>query len=302
MSKFQSKFAKQSVEMGEAFQLTGAHDRQEQIERTLERLKQERIKQAELECEQILDSARNEAHQVIELARQKAESIIQEGETQVEAVLKQGYTEGENAGFIKGHAAGLQQAEEETFQLLESAQLIMNSSYTAQEKILNEFKPQAIELIKHVTQKVLQRELNEPAEGSETLINIIDTAIENLHLSGQIKILVSVETLKTLTQYNEKTQEAVEKLSRYHLEADPLLDSHEIFVLSEEGNFVLSPEQQAQVLLKPIEKKLELPELNAEEINQTLENLPEHRQIEAKTDSHSKELEDKDDKPPSTGV
>ncbi len=290
-----SKFNKQSIEVGEAFQLTGAHDRQQQIERTLERLKLERIKQAEIECQQMFDNARQEAHEIMQLARQKAETIIKEGETQVETVLKKGYTEGETAGFEKGHKVGLHQAEQETLHLLESAQLLLNGAYTAQEKILIGFKTQAMGLTTYITQKVLQRELS---ESPETLLTLFDAAIENLNLTGRIKVLVSIDTFKTLTEYNTTTQQALEKLSRYHLEADPLLDTHEIFVLADEGNFVLSPENQGQSLLKSVEKHLELPEVTAEEINNEFENLPEATLIEPSSSETSDSSKASENEPP----
>ncbi len=273
-----SKFSKQSIEVGSAFQLSGAHDRQQHIEQTLERLKKVRIKEAEVECQRLLDNARQEAQDIIQLAHQKAATIVQEGESQVEIVLKQAYEEGENAGFTKGKETGLQQAEVETFHLLTSAQLLLNGAYDAQQKILKGFKIDALELITHVTQKVLQQEL---AQQPEALLHIIDTAVENLHLSGKIKVLISTETLNILNEYSTETQEALGRLNRFQLEADPLLDGYEIFILAEEGNFVLSPENQAKTLIQPLAKHLELPEISVDEVNQPLENLPEPRQIEA---------------------
>ncbi len=262
-----------NVKIGEALEISGAHDRNEHIERTLDRLKKDRLKQADRECQQLLARAGEEAAELVGMAKQKAEAIIQEAENKHEAVLNQGYQDGEAAGYKKGYEDGRQQAQEETVLLLESARTLLEGAYEAQHRVLKNFRHNAADLVAYITQKVLHRELH---ESPESILAMIEAAADALNLTGRIKVVVSVDTLRFLKEYSRETASALESLNRFDLEADPMLDLHEIYVLSEEGNFILTPQKQAEELLAPLEKHLELPEVTPEEINAGIGDLPPH--------------------------
>jgi flagellar assembly protein FliH len=265
-----SRFTHHNIHIGETLELSGASDRQEQIERTLERLKKERIKQAELECQRIIDQARQEAGEIIQLARQKAQALVEEGENSRDEILRQGYQEGETAGYRKGYTDGHQQAEDETTHLLQSARTMMEGAYEARRKVLDGFRHQAGGLVSHIARKVLHKEL---AESPEIVVAMIERAVEALHLNGKIKIVIGAETLNLLRTYSETTAAALAKLKRFDLEIDPLLEINQVYVLSEEGNFILSPDAQMDQLLEPLEKHLELPETTPDELNGDIPDL-----------------------------
>lgn len=294
-----------NVKVGEALEISGAHDRNEHIERTLERLKKDRLKQAERERQQILTRANEEAAELLEAAKQQAETLIQEAEAKREEVLNQGYQEGETAGYQKGYTDGHQQAQEETVLLLESARTMLEGAYEAQHRVLRGFSQNAADLAAYITQKVLHRELHETPEG---ILNMVEEAVDALNLTGRIKIVLSVDALRFLKDYSRETASALETLNRFELEADPLLDLHEIYVLSEEGNFILTPQKQADELLAPLESHLEFPEIAPEEINEGITDLtprPSESVVEqAAHDTDAPDLSDEgrslaeEDKPP----
>ena len=153
-----NRITHQAVSVGEAFQLSGATDRQQQIELTLDRLKADRIRQAEIESQQILDAAYKESSDLLAAAKERAErtaqTILQEAETQRDDVLQKGYEDGEKHGYETGYQHGLRQAEDETVALLENAQIVLDIAYTAQNKVLSGFEDQAAELIQHICHTV----------------------------------------------------------------------------------------------------------------------------------------------------
>ena len=78
----------QQVEMGDAVQISGATDRESQIRLTLDRLKADKLRQAQLEAEELIRQAELQIETLRQQAQEQAKAIVAEGEAQKEATLE----------------------------------------------------------------------------------------------------------------------------------------------------------------------------------------------------------------------
>lgn len=243
------------VQLGNAFQLAQHQDDHQERANVL-------LESAERQAQNIIDKAKQQARVLLDAANQKAAQIVAEGEAGKEAVLRQAYQEGEEAGYNKGYEEGYAQAEQETVRLLEGAQTVMEGAYLSKQRVLKGFRDSASAVISHLTTKVLNKTLE---LHPKLMIEMIDKAIESLHLTGRVKVVVSAEALENIKQFTARTDEALTQLTRFEFVPDPQLELSEIFITSQDGNFNLTPNAQIDALVKALTPELPINEVLAEE-------------------------------------
>lgn len=246
-------YSPEQLTVGNTFEIHAGDDRLDYIERTLERLKKERLKQAEIECQALFDKAREEIQLMQQAAHQKADDIVAEGEAKRDAILEQGYKEGETRGFEKGYDDARKMVADETIEMMDHAKTILSASYEAQEKMLHRFKYTMSAIIFHVTKLILKDELE---HSSEKIDRLISETIKQLGLSGHIKVVANHKVVKNLLNFSNETKEALCNLPHIQFEADPQLDPFDVYVLSEDNHYVVSPMSQAAQYLDAITASL----------------------------------------------
>lgn len=250
-----AKIDQRHIALGIAKRISGADDRGQEIEQTLERLKEERIATANHEVQRILENARQQAAQLLAQAENTAQAILQEADAQRDATHQQAYDAGEAAGFEKGLADGHRQAREETCQLLDSARTLLQGAYQAQNTVLNGFNTQACRILQAVGQRVLGDELT---TRPEQLAALVQHAIDGLDSTGQVRVVMNRDALRDLRTHGPEVLSALERLERLILEGDPLLDRQEILAISDEGSFDLSPQTQVTRCVEALAPALSL--------------------------------------------
>lgn len=254
------------VQVGGAVEVHGAKDRLAEFEQTMARAFQEKMAQADREVEAVLQKAAKDAMQtaqdIIAEARNRAvkeaQAILQDAESRRDAVLRQAYQEGEHEGYERGYTDAFQKSEAEAVQMLQSASVLLEGAYAARDRVMRGFQKQALELVRYIAGRVVRRELE--TNLPEGLLNMIAHAIEDLRLTGKIKLVISAEAMQQLQSYGEGTANALERLSRFQLTTDPQLTLTEIFISGEEGCFLIHPETEIRNLTEVLENQLPLPD------------------------------------------
>jgi hypothetical protein len=87
-----------------------------------------------------------------------------------------------------------------------------------------------------------------------------------LHLTGRVRVVISPEALERIRNFSTRTDDTLELLDRMEFIADPSLELTEIFVLSQDGNFSLTPARQIERLVAPLVKHLPINEVVTHEV------------------------------------
>jgi flagellar assembly protein FliH len=258
----------QKVSIGEPFQIQGDAEIRQEIQASLEFLATQHLLEAEDKANKLIAKARSEAAAILEKANAQAKEMLSQVQTQVDGIREAAHEEGFKAGFQEGYADATDHVETETVDLIKSVHTLVEGAYEAQKRVLKDFEKQAAGLVRHVTHRVLRRELN---DSPEALIVMIEQAIESLYLSGKVQVVVSAQAVQDLREYSARIRDGLESLQRFEFIADPNLDLHQIYIIGQEGCFDLSPHNQAEQLLQPLESHLHLPQpehcVNAPEIS-----------------------------------
>lgn len=246
------------VTVGQPVALDTAYEfRQFSVRGQLESENQALLKEAQEKAFQLEEAARNEALQTIEKAHQRAADIVAEAEAQAEAF----YNEGVEKGYQDGLTQGIEAAAEHTASLLEQAERLSESAYTLQKRVLKDFRKDAVDMMGYTLNRILGEAFFKHPQ--PVLEAIATQAVESLHLSGKVRLVVHPTLLERLKATHPITEQALGTLNRFSFEVDPLLREDQVFVLGAEGRFDslidVSLNSQVEKLLAPLKKALPFP-------------------------------------------
>lgn len=271
----QGRLNADTVQLGEKLQIKGDQERRDQMEYALELRAQETLRQAEIKSKAMMDAARQEARELIEKAQQAAEqtaaTLIETARAEEDGIRTGAYEAGFQAGYEEGLQRITAETEAQVTALLDSAQTLLDGAFLAEKRVMKAFKKDAHALVGHVAKRIV----GEAFEANpEWRLLLIEQAAESLYLSGKVKIVVHPELLAGLRQFTSGTEAAMARMSRFEFTTDEQLAPRQIFVLSEQGHFELTPEIQVENLLTPIARELVLPEPLTELILDSIAEIP----------------------------
>ncbi len=260
-----SRLNPNQIQLGDTVQVAGPTDREAYIRQTLERLRNEKITQAEAEVADILARAKAEAEALIAEAHQQAAGIVASGEDEKQQAYDEGVQQGHTQGYEDGYREGREQAEDDTETLLLSSNILIERAYQAQHQILDNFTPQAATILKAILEQALHTTLNQYTNQHwETLLTSI---LCELTESSQYRLVVSAEAYKQFKELSPRIAKAFDDGTRLVVDVDDQLAVHEMYVISDEGTVDISPGSQAEELLKAVIPQLNITEITPETIN-----------------------------------
>lgn len=259
----------QKVAVGEPVRLDAGGDLKRQVEHSLEMIAQERLleaeKKAQARAREIIEAAQAQARETLEKANAQARELVRIARDEEQEIRDTAQETGFKTGFQEGYADATAQVEQETVDLLKSANLLLEAAYQAERRVLQDFETHAMELLRHLTRKIVQRELS---DSPETLLGMISRAAESLYLSGKVKVVLHPQVLHEIRQFSENTASTLETLQRFELTPDPGLALEQVYIIGQEHSFDLTPESQLDLLMEPLEAHLELPRSQAEAVDE----------------------------------
>lgn len=239
----------------------------EDVENSLETLAKSRLLEAEAQAKAILAQAKTAADKMaadlLRQANEQAQALLEQAQSEVDGIREAAHEEGFKVGFEEGYAEATAQVESETVELLRSSQILVESAYLAEKRVLKEFENHAVAVITHVLQKLLGRHFSAP-ESSELILDLVSQGVTSLYLSGKVKVVVSAQVLHEIRAFSRTSEEALATMSRFEFITDPALDSHQIYIIGQDGSFDLTPETQMNQLLAPVAQSLTLPRPSAD--------------------------------------
>lgn len=247
------------VNLGTALEIKGDTQYLQEMTENFETLMQKRMEQAEAKARAIVQEAEAEAatHReiLVQQAEQEAQAIVAGAHAEKDVIREQATQEGFDAGYAKGYADATEHGEAETVRLMTEAQALIESTYQAEKVVLHRFQKDASELIRYVTRRILHREINDTPE---TLVTMLQEAVESLYITGKIRLVANKETIHHLQQFSGKTEQALAAMTRFELVGDDKLGPDEIYLISTEGTFSVGVDAQLNRLLDVVDGQLPL--------------------------------------------
>ena len=262
-----TKLTAKRVELASPVQIKGDKERREQMDAMLEEMVEDRLRRAAEKALAIEDEAASLAEKIVADATAQAQQLLDAAIAQENEIKEKAYNEGFEAGFGTGRSEATQKVETETVQLLAGAQTLVEGSYQAEKQVLNNFQHHALEIIRHVCRSVIKKELD---VSPEVMLLMVQQAVDDLYLTGKVKIVVGEETLQDIRNFTQGSAEALSALTRFEFTADARLGRQDVFVLGESASYDVSANAQIEQRLAPLADNLPL---EATETDQPEEDL-----------------------------
>lgn len=253
------------IKLGQTLQLNGAIDREAYIRQTLERLRQEKLKQVEGEVADIIEQAKQEAANIIAQGQAAAEQLIAEGQAQQDDITGVARNQGHEEGYKAGYAEGREAAEQDSKTLMVSANILLERAYEAQEKILDGFAPKAVTIMHTLCEKILHKACEDFT--ADDWKHWFKEVLGDLHTQSKFRIVVGASSYREFQTFSAELSEALGSMDRVRFEVDPHLAPFEMYAITDEGSIDISPTSQLSAYLSDVEEKLGLPTTVPEEIN-----------------------------------
>ena len=250
------------IAVGEPVSIVGDPGFRDDLESSLTVLTQTRLLEAEAQAKELVEKLRAQTEaditKLLEKAEAEAQHLVAQAQSEADGIREAAREEGFKTGFQEGYDEATTQVEQETVGLLQSAQLLVEGAYLAEKRVLKGFEKHALTLVEHVIARILGDTLHEN-DAPAKILHLIETGVDNVYLTGKVKVVVSAQILHDLRMFSKTSAEALEAMSRFEFVADPLLSAHQIYVIGQEARFDFTPTSQAKQLLTPLEKHLEFP-------------------------------------------
>ncbi len=247
------------VQMGTSMEIKGDAQYLQEMTETYEALMQQKLANAEALAQRMLQEAEIQAaahrDNLIQRAEEESRDIVAKAHAEKEAIRSHATQEGYEAGYGQGYADATQAGEAQSVQLMTEAQALIQSAYYAEKMVLQKFQPDASELIRYVTRRILHREIT---DSPENLMHLLQQATDALYLTGKIRLVANKEVIHHLQQFSPKVQDALEHMTRFELVGDDKLGLDEIYLISTEGTFSVGVDAQLDRLMSYVEGQLPL--------------------------------------------
>ncbi|MEM0951460.1 MAG: FliH/SctL family protein [Cyanobacteria bacterium P01_H01_bin.74] len=259
------------VEIGHPIALDPDADLTQSVQTSLEILAKNHLQETEAQGNSILDEATTEARAIIAEAKAEAEAIMQNMAQLKEAA----YEEGFKAGFTDGYNDATQTVAQETLEKVQSANMLLETAYQAQKKVLSQFKDEAVYILGRVAKKIFGRSFqDDPA----LMAAMVDAAVKSLYLTGKIQVVLNPAVIQQLRQAAEQSAETLKEensesseksgaadetkdpLDRFEFIADEKLSETQIFIVGSRSCINLTPDQQIDTMLSVVGPEIELPD------------------------------------------
>lgn len=254
MGPGQNRF--KQVDVGQAIVLNDAYLEEHNKDMKIESIVVKTMQNAEQRAREITAEALRKADEILENAKAQAAQIIEE---ESGTVLKQGYQE----GFQTGFAEGMAQASQQTLDKLQAAEQILEKAIEGEKFIITRYQTHIVELMQYILKLILAHEIKTTPD---QMAGLVLKATERLQQTGAAKVIINPESFQALRDLSPATMTVLTSLHHITFQTDPSCAPDEMYLDTVEGSFDISPETQAEMLVRAIGPHLSIsPEVEHED-------------------------------------
>ncbi|MEW5819603.1 MAG: FliH/SctL family protein [Cyanobacteriota bacterium] len=257
------KFRGNIVQYGQAYNILG---KQEDDLSTQE--SQQQLSKAQIEAQKLLQNALLQVEQTINNAQEEAANILEQAKQDAVNIQAQAQETGQQLGFNQGYQAGFNQSIEETKNIIESAETIINGAYQAQKEILKNTEKEMVRLIIAISKKVIQKELKiQP----DIILKLTESAIKDLKERETVKLMLNPNSIQLLKKASPILIKKINSLETIKIIEDKSIPEGGVIVESAASKIDACVETQIEEILNKL--------MEEATVNPVLLNLPDSKAL-----------------------
>lgn len=212
---------------------------------------------ATLESEKLLEKSKLESQKIVSdamaEAEQKATSLLDESRKKG---YDEGYSEGYETGYSQGHEEGHRKAYDETLEsrktIVEEANEIKKNYLEERERVLSSIEPEVIKLVKDISEKIMNREM----ESEDYMVELILKGIASLNDKDSLIIRVSKDDYQNVMDFKPEILSKGSLIDDIDVKLDSNLEKGDFVIESSQGNVNPSVSLQIKEMKKTLDDLL----------------------------------------------
>jgi len=203
--------------------------------------------------EEMLDDAKKQADEILNSAQGEYERVVKDaydsGMEIMENSRKEGFSEGYKEGYDEGYKDGYSASEV----LIEEANEIKSNALAHYEQLIEASEATMIQLILDITEKVLQKELD---EDDELIFNLVKNGLQRITQTDQLKIRVSELDYINLVSMKKRILPLLDKVNDIHIRQDDSMAKGDCIIETDSGNIDSGVRTQLEFVKSTFEELL----------------------------------------------
>lgn len=200
------------------------------------------VSDAEIEAQNIIDTAKNEATRIIEETQNKSQELF-----------NQAQAEGMKAGYDAGYEKGLSQVQDDFINQVKSVDIIAKSAFRVKNEIIVSAEQEVIQLSITIAEKLVRQKFDiQP----EIILNIVKAAINELKDKEEIKIVVNPAITKYLYEFSDELKRTINGLEKIKIIEDRTIPAEGVIIESLESRIDARLDSQITEITKKLMKKV----------------------------------------------
>ncbi len=202
----------------------------------------ERLKQAEMEAQSILQTARSEAADIVDKAEQDARLITENAIEKAKILYDNKREEAQNEGFAQGFDAGQSEAQV----LIDEALMIKEEWTINRDRFIRRMEEDIIDLCLKAVQNVINREIDDPSY----ILDLIKKGIDNLTYTSSLVVRVSEYDYDYAAANKSKILAMIDGVENIEVRKDLSLDHTECVIDTDTGSIDIGISSQIEQVQK----------------------------------------------------
>jgi len=183
--------------------------------------------------EEMLDDAKAQADVILGSAQEEYERVVKDAYDDAMEIMenskKEGYSEGYKEGYDDGYKEGFSAAEV----LVDEANELKSNAIAHYEQIIQNSEPTVVELVLDITNRVLQKEIE---DDDELIFNLVKSGLKRITQTDVLKIRVSESDYINLVSMKKRILPLLDKVEDIQILQDDSMVKGDCIIETDSGN------------------------------------------------------------------
>ena len=183
--------------------------------------------------EEVLDDAKRQADEIINSAQDEHDRVVKDAYDNAMEIMENSKSEGFSKGYKEGYDQGYQKGYGASEVLIDEANELKHNATLHYEQIIQNSEGQLMDLVMEITQKVLEKEID---DDDEIIFNLVKKGLSRLTQTEILKIRVSDADYINLVSMKKRILPLLDKVGDVQIVQDDNMNKGDCIMETDSGN------------------------------------------------------------------
>jgi flagellar assembly protein FliH len=183
--------------------------------------------------DEVLDDAKRQADEIINSAQEEHDRVVKDAYDNAMEIMENAKSEGFSTGYKEGYDQGYQEGYGASEVLIDEANELKHNATLHYEQIIQNSEGQLMDLVMEITQKVLEKEMD---DDDEIIFNLVKKGLGRLTQTELLKIRVSEADYINLVSMKKRILPLLDKVGDIQIVQDDNMSKGDCIMETDSGN------------------------------------------------------------------